>query len=455
MNTAATVKKTSLSPSRFLARLLPEKISGRILLWAAMPCFLLLLNIGISFLKPCPMTSLLTFAVFFSSCAIYRFKTLGLLVSYSALCLLYLFFYPTIALEVRLWQLGIGVNCALSLWILLLSMKEIAASLFDMDHYADELQKRLIQAESEFLLAQKTAEEKERDFRQEIEKLKDEAEQRRIEKANEAKHLAFIHSEIELLTQQKNVFIDDAKKAREETLFYQQQEEQNQLLKQELSAGLAAQKQQFEKEKLNVQEELALQHKLLEELEMLRTQEQQKYAEEGVRWRELLSEREKQFTENLKQQEQYFRDLALKADKEAVQEKQQAQALLAFQQQECIALQEKLIQLQQSPTINQIVVQDEDLELKKAYALLEASLKQLRLQFEEKNKTLSLTRKELFQTETRLLALENDRALTLLEPDRDTILSLEQEIARLTEETERMEVEIAQLEELVRLFIGF
>ena len=60
----------------------------------------------------------------------------------------------------------------------------------------------------------KTLEEREREFTEELQKLKEQAEQRKIERTGDLKRLQLIQSEIDLLTSQKESFIEDARLAR-------------------------------------------------------------------------------------------------------------------------------------------------------------------------------------------------------------------------------------------------
>jgi hypothetical protein len=308
------------------------------------------LNIGISFLNPCPFTKYLPFLAVVSAVLTFRFKTLGLSSSYIAFFLFILIFFSDLPCEGQLWQMSLLFILALNIFILLLSIEEAEACLKEMGSQTQEMKRLSHRVEIEYQLAKKTAEEKEEELKEEIERLKQEAELRRIEKASDLKQLELVQSEIELLTSQKEGFIEDSRKAR-----------------------------------------MAAVHQL------------------------------QQFKES---------EAILKRD--------------------LIASQETILALQQRPPVVQNVsVEDTDTDLKKALAVAEGVSTQLRSQFEEKSQILSQTRKELFQTQGKLIALEKELAFSKLDPDREEVGSLEKEVAALTLEMDALEGEINQLEELV------
>jgi hypothetical protein len=454
VNVTAAVKKVPFSLGRLLARLSPEQRSGQVLLWSALPSFLLLSNLGVSLLRPCVFTAFLPFLALLSTVSTFRYKTLGLAGSYLACGLFLAFFYSQVAPEDRLWQMGVFFSLALSLFVFLISAEEAAACLFDLRNAAESLKKRLSHAEDECALAKKSAEEKEKEFREEIEKLKEEAQQRRIEKVNEAEHLALINSEIEMLTAQKNTFIEAAERAREEAARHRLQ--------------LKEQEEKILKEKQCLAEEVAFQKRLLEEKEKCFFEGEQKAKEELSFHKELLEEQEKQYLlEIRKAQESIAAQKSLLEEQTSVfeVEKQKVEEVVAYhkqllqaqegkfeekerlQKEELIVLQEKLIGFQQ--LMGQAEVEDPG--LRKSHALLEVSLKQLRIQFEEKSHTLAQTRKELFQSETKVLALEKEKELAQLEYDQAH--QLVKEMACLSDEIEKLEQEITRLEAIISNFV--
>jgi hypothetical protein len=216
VNVTVSAEKQSsslLAPDYF--GLFPAKGAERLLVWASLPPFLLLLSIGVSYLCPCIFTKYLPFLAMGAAYVTIRFKTFGLVGSYFVLSLFFLIFFSHLPNGERLWQMGLLGTLSLSLFILLLSVEEREASLEEIDNQTKELQSLLQKAESAYLFAKKTAEEKEREFQEEIERLKRESELRRIERGQDFKRFGLIESEIEMLTSQKEEFIEDARRAKE------------------------------------------------------------------------------------------------------------------------------------------------------------------------------------------------------------------------------------------------
>jgi len=87
--------------------------------------------------------------------------------------------------------------------------------------------------------------------------------------------------------------------------------------------------------------------------------------------------------------------------------------------------------------------------LKRDLAQLRGLHMQLRIQFEEKTKLLSETRKELFHTKGKLMTLELDNSLSALDGERDKTVLLEKELSSLGIEIFDLEEEVMSLEGLV------
>lgn len=102
--------------------------------------------------------------------------------------------------------------------------------------------------------------------------------------------------------------------------------------------------------------------------------------------------------------------------------------------------QERIMSLQVSP-----VIKVDEKKIKQ----LDGLYKQLRSQFEEKARVLSQTRKDLFHTEGKLMALEHEKALALVDPDQDEACYFEGEIDRMSQEIASLEEEVFALEELI------
>jgi hypothetical protein len=416
MNVAAPINRAFFPLMRLLFRWIPEKSRAAFLIVSALPCFLFLLNLGASFLKPCAFTPFLPFLVLVAALVTYRFKLFGLLASCCAFFLLFFLAYPNLDPSQRLWQAGILCNFSLSLFVLWLCSEEASFYLVEYETGSQEMSKKLAQSEADLQLLMKSASEQEKELKEEIERLKSEAQQRRIEKIQEAKHLALINSEIEMLTAHKNSFIESALKAKQEALHNQEllAEYEKKLVEATINANDALAHQKKRYDELEVTYE-TLQKSLSDQKQQLRQCEEDAHLEKQLM--------EEQHVEMLRQH------------KEAI-----------------IDLQERLLKIQQLPLkveIQTMKVVEEDAELKKAYVLLENSLKQLRLQFNEKSENLSQTRKELFATETKLLTFEKEKSLTHFEPAGEEAKALETVIAHLCMEIELLEQEVSQLENLI------
>jgi hypothetical protein len=354
VNVATAREKKSLFFLNPFFKLLPATNVERILLWACLPACLLLLELGITYLKPSFFTHFFPFLTIISVGLIFRYRSMGLATSYLLLLGSLLFLFRNLAPECRLWQIALLFTYALNLFILLLCVEEVTDCLEEISAQTGEFKKKWTQAELDLLSVQKTAEEREREFRDEIERLKSEAEQRRIERVNDWKKFDLIQSEIELLTSQKDEFVEESQLAQESALKNLQ--------------ALEEQKKAFESEEKQLKKEL-------------------------------------------------------------------------------IAAQEALLTLQQLPVQTTIIADSS--KIKQALAQTEGALAQLRIQFAEKSQILSQTRKELFQTEGKLLVLQRELVAKQSDPNREEALLLEKMIMELIDEIEQQEKEITELEALI------
>lgn len=409
VNVALTVEKKSFfSLEPLLARFLPEQAAARVLLWSFLPAFLFLLTVGVSFLNFCVFTKYIPFLALISAILTLRFRTVGLSVGYMLLFLFTLFYYSSLPREILLWQMGVVFGLSLSIYILLLSIEETEACLEESRIKLRELMALSTQTQSECSQIKKTAEEKEKEFREEIEKLKEEASLRRIDYSQLLREFELIQSEIQMLTSQKEEFIEEARKSRTLSV--------NSLKQLEESRTLTARYLE------QLEEQQALSGSYLGQLEESRSL--------SANYIKQLEEKENAFKESSEQLKKAL-----------------------------IVCQESLLQLQQAPPPQVVCPEEinnlkkEAHELKKALAQAEGRHTQLRAQFEEKSATLDKTRKDLFEIESKLLALQHDNALAVMEPFKEvsegSIREREAEMSRLVQEVERLEKEISSLEELV------
>lgn len=426
MNIAATAeKKSSVARETMLARILPDKSSELILFWVALPGVLFLLNIGVSLLKPCSFTRFLPFLTIASAAATWRFKTLGISASFACFFYVVWFFFPDLAQEEKLWQMGTIFTLTLNLFILLLASEEMAACIEQVGTQNDQLLKLTHQKELDLQHLKMASAEKEEELSREIEKLKSEAELRRIEKISEMEKLELIHAEIDMLNLQKDAFIEESKKARESVVekvqLLEEQKERCASLQKEFSEAsqkLSAAQAEIDRGEL-LQEELNISYLAKEKLEKELFDASQKV--------KLSQEELKQLQEQKEQLENSLVELQL-----ALNESK-----------------EKILTLEKRPVqIDELNV-EAFAECKKALARAEGVVKQQRLQFKEKNDILSQTRQDLFQTQSKLLLLERETYLAELDPDQGEMRNFEKEIAKLDCEIEVLEEEVTALEELI------
>ena len=213
MNTPIAIEKKK--PVKFfLSRWFPESVTGKTFLWAFLPLVLLLLTMGVSFLRPTPFTLYLPV---FSAIGVFLcclWKTIGLSGSYLALISFLLITLKNVPSDQYLWQMVMVLCFAIDYFIVLLSVEEIEITFRKKDEEYHEKLSHLHQSTLEAEQEKRAWEEEKQRFEEEIEKLIAEAELRRIEKQQDNKRFTLIQSEIEMLTAQKEEFIADAFEAR-------------------------------------------------------------------------------------------------------------------------------------------------------------------------------------------------------------------------------------------------
>jgi len=211
MNVALIPKRYSI-----LSRLpfFPKKMSALAMLWATLPTLLLLFNLGISWLKPTPFTQFLPFVALVGLVLPLRFKNVGLSISFSILALSVFLMVPHSEPNEKLWQMGIYFNMALTFYIALLAAEEIEECFAQMDAQETKTLHVQSQMQHDLLQIKHISEERQKELEDEIQRLKAEAEQRRIERCHEQSRFELIQSEIDLLNAQKNEFIEEARTSR-------------------------------------------------------------------------------------------------------------------------------------------------------------------------------------------------------------------------------------------------
>lgn len=433
MNTSSvTETKNPLSFKDALFKAVPQSISGRVLFWGALCVGLVLFNLGVNFLRPSPLSHYLPFLALIGGMLVLRWKTAGLTGSYLALGLLLLSYYRDIPSDDRLWQMGLVITFAVDLFILLLVIEDIEWLVGKIEEIGRVKAKELTQAQLQLQKVHQEKAEMQQGLEDEIEHLKAEAEQRRIEKHQESKRIELIQSEIELLTSQKEQIVAEAKKAREVL----EKHAQSQTLIETSEAKIADLEKQLvdQAEYLQQIEDLKSQ---LEDAKANRDQDASLKAENAS-----LQEQIEILTEKASHGEALTHQNAeLQTHIDSLTEK--LNKAETYTEQTLLSAQEKILTLQVSPVIKV----DE-----KRVKQLEGLHKQLRTQFEEKARLLSQTRKQLFQTQEKLLAVQHEQSLAELAPNREEVSHYEYLINSLVEDLSSLEEEVLSLEAIVDHF---
>lgn len=403
MNTFTAVEKESgHSYNRFTSSFFPSSALGKLLVLAFMPSLLVLFSVGASFLKPSIFTPYFPILSLLTSLICLFFRTKGVAASYTALALFLLYFFKDLDPQTQLWQMSLVFSLAINLFILLLCIEEIEALLAHVTVHSQVNSTALAEAKQELKNVLKTKEEEQKAFETEIEKFKEEAEQRKIEKRQDSELIEMIQSEIELLTSQKEEILKEARLTRQEGI-----------------------------EKLQTAEQI---------LAEIQTHDDQEFITEISSQQETI----------LRLQEQAFRE---KAMVEQLKEDKSELSRLLFQK--TLESQEALLSFQVNAmkcppaTKAKLVEPHEIKQLKDEKAQAEGLYFQLREQFQEKTNILNQTRKELFRTQEKLLVLEKEVEFSKIECDREEGESHERDIGKLLLEIAGLQSEITHLEELV------
>ena len=480
MNVAATSKnKPPFFLTAFFLRFLPARPPARALLWASLPAFLLLFNMGVGWLKPSPFTPYLPFVALATSAIALRFKTAGLSIGYAAIGMLILWFIPTFEPGERLWQMGILFNIALTLYIVLLTVEEVELCFEEVQGNLEAHHAASSQIEKELRLAKSQANERQHELEEEIQKLKSEAEQRRIDRVREQSRFELIQSEIELLNSQKEEFITEAREARaaaaaaeRQIQTWQLQIEQSEQKTAEWIRVVQAEQDAASISEQHMQtwkvqaEQAALQIQALNN-ELLDAQAAAGDAQQQIQvWQNLAEQAEQkvvQAQQQIASRSQEWEECKKQWEGRAAEWQEKGTGLEEANgrlQEEVIASQEAILLLQQRPTAivervveKEIVSQEVDtqkvIELQKTLNKSQGLYTQLRSQFQEKADMLSQTRRELFEAQGRLEAIENERLSAALVPDREEARVLENEVNALMFAISHQEDEIIHLESLI------
>ncbi len=207
METAATESLEQVG----LRRLLPTDPIRRLFFWVLLPFVLLALNVSLVFLRPCLFTAYFPFVTLASILVTVRWRTSGIAIAYCLLAAFLLFFYSSISVADRLWQMGAIFCLATNVFISLLAFEEIEGLFHGFVASRKQNTAALLKTQQELKEKETDWESAKEQMRAEIERLKTEAEQRRIDREQDQQTLALVTSEIELLTSQKEMILNQAR----------------------------------------------------------------------------------------------------------------------------------------------------------------------------------------------------------------------------------------------------
>ncbi|MFN0065020.1 MAG: hypothetical protein ACKVOH_02150 [Chlamydiales bacterium] len=407
-------------PDKFealLTRIIPASLLARVLFWVLIPVTLLLCHIWTAFIFPTKFSMYLPMLLIVGTLLIARFRTIGLTISYVSLGALFALFYRDLPEQSRLLTMEISLALALTFYIFLLIAEEVEEILRSVSENSKERMNQFLAKNQELTEKEEKWSEAILSLEEEVQKWKEEAEQRRIEKGEIEKKMTLVWSEIELLTSQKNDILAGAMTARREV-----REQQDFLQMEQIS---------LEKEKM-------LLHGKMEEIT--------KVAD--------LEEKRKQELAFLREEHEILQQKNLLLERqqtEFMQEKDslvvQLQALLASSSttvKQSAHLEERIAELEK-----QLEKEEGAQEARRERAIAEGLYKQLRSQFEEKSRVLLQARKELFHAQGKVKEWEIEKSLESQAPSCEQTDALEKILDGVVQDYCRMEEEVIYLEDLV------
>lgn len=429
--------------------------------WASFPIFLLLLNMGVSWLKPTPFALYLPFVALVACSLVLRYKALGVSISYITLGLMLFWLIPAIEPSERLWQMGIFLNLALTLYITLLTCEEVERCFVEVQESVETHHTSASEMASELRVLKSQAEEKQQELEVEIQKLKSEAEHRRIERNQLQGRFELIQSEIELLNTQKDTFINDAREARSAAVAAEQQMLLERSQVEQERSELKLEGSQVEQSELKLQ---ALHAQLEQAQTAVRTTQELLHT-----WKNRVSQAEEalqQTNNRLAEGQEHKKHWEASFAEWQIQRAQLEKTNGQLRDQlhaEVISAQEAILILQQKPpaiieiekhNVEKPIVSSEDHSekvelLQKALNKAQGLHIQLQSQFQDKSDVLSQTRRELFATQGRLETIEKEALNMGLIPEREEARVLENAVTALTVEIALLEDEIVRLESLI------
>jgi chromosome segregation ATPase len=414
-----------------------------------LPSLLNLTSLSLAFLAPSQITPILPLFCAFSLFISWRYKGIGL--SLSLLAQAFLFYFSTPE-EGKIWHYGLNIAFSFSYMITFLTKLEVEKNLGLEKEEKEKGVQFLRSLRDEIEVNRETWERDKAALEEELKRWKEEAEARRIDKRQDERKFTLLQGDIEFYMSQKGELIRAAEEARNalndkeryfQTAVKDLEEREQAILQTKMrferemeESGKKNTELKYEKEKLQTQVnhlEEALQQFSKVQNELLQGKESfSKEAEEYKKNNaELLQERNL-LRSQIANVEKSFEQLARKED-----ELRSSSKMISEQNEAINTLKEELEN--SSP----------DEKTLRELNLVKANLSQLRAQFDEKTKTLSETRKELFQTQTKLMAFERESREGVYCPDLSEVHFLQKELNRLEMEKEGLLEEITLLEELI------
>lgn len=456
----------SSKPLKFqLHHFLGKQFVSNAFFWLFLSFALLSLTVAVAFIKPSPFGLFLAFFLPAASLVCVKYRTYGLLLAYSILTL-FVLLNLAMPQQERLWQMSIIFIAALDLFIVLLTAEEVEEIFVKWQGKNQSAQQELEKMQVKFSEQIKNGEQLQKEFDEAIEKLKEEARQRVIDREKDEKRFALVQSEIEMLHEQKENLVNEAFEAR--ALAFESTRLAEELKKEiESEKNEKAQLEKLLSEKniqANNSENIAVYEQRIEvlqqEIEDLSISLQNGSKDNAslrqafaslMQEADVLKENEDSLVREINELSE---KLKMESSARACSENEIARlekvvseisASREVSAKWIVELQEKILWLQHLSRKN---TSEKFNELSKALLQTEGLYKQLRAQFEEKSTCLYEARKELFLTKERLSVIEIENQEEAMS-QQDKMQYLEKSLKEADADIQDLEGEIIALEGLI------
>src|SRR6185503_7705230 len=184
--------------------------------WLLLPVLFLFLTIQLAFNRPTLFTTHLPLVISLTFFLCLFYKTKGLWISYFVLLSIILHFYKELPPEENLWQMGILLTLAVTLFITLLSIEKVEEEELLVQKKSEENEQKCTDLKYRYLHDERKYNNYIDSLKETVQELIREVEQRRIEKRSIAEEQERLQNEIGRLTEQNRALVVDLCEARAE-----------------------------------------------------------------------------------------------------------------------------------------------------------------------------------------------------------------------------------------------